>query len=76
MCASRIFTKLGHIIPLWEGKNPMYVGVIRSKVKVTVTINRILTTWSFPHYNFSSVYPPPTARHAQSHNTARLETVV
>jgi hypothetical protein len=52
----RIFTKLGHIIPLWKGKNPMYFGVIRSKVKVTVTINRILTTWSFPHNNFSSVY--------------------
>jgi hypothetical protein len=52
----RIFTKHGHIIPLWKGKNPMYFGVIRSKVKVTVTINRILTTWSFPHNNFSSVY--------------------
>jgi hypothetical protein len=49
-----IFTKLGHMIPLWKGKNPIYFGVIRSKV--TVTINRILTTWSFPHDNFSSVY--------------------
>jgi hypothetical protein len=37
----RIFTKLGHMIPLWKGKDPIYVGVIRSKVKVTVTINRI-----------------------------------
>jgi len=37
----RIFTKLGHMIPLWKGKNPIYFGVIRSKVKVTVTINRI-----------------------------------
>jgi hypothetical protein len=27
--------------PLWKGKYPIYVGVIRSKVKVTVTINRI-----------------------------------
>ena len=32
----RIFTKLGHMIPLWKGKNPIYFGVIRSKVKVTV----------------------------------------
>ena len=23
-----IFTKLGHIIPLWKGKNPIYFGVI------------------------------------------------
>ena len=36
-----IFNKLGHMIPLWKGKNPIYFGVIRSKVKVTVTINRI-----------------------------------
>ena len=36
----RIFTKLGHMIPLWEGKNPIYFRVIRSKVKVTVTINK------------------------------------
>jgi hypothetical protein len=32
----RIFTKLGRMIPLWKGKNPIYFGVIRSKVKVTV----------------------------------------
>ena len=31
----RIFTKLGHMISLWKGKNPIYFGVIRSKVKVT-----------------------------------------
>jgi hypothetical protein len=31
----QIFTKLGHMIPLWKGKNPIYFGVIRSKVKVT-----------------------------------------
>jgi hypothetical protein len=37
-----IFTKLGHMIPLWKGKNLIYVGVIRSKVKVTVTINIIV----------------------------------
>jgi tetrahydromethanopterin S-methyltransferase subunit E len=39
-----------------KGKNPIYFGVIRSKVKVTITINIILTTGSFPHDNFSSVY--------------------
>jgi hypothetical protein len=37
----RIFTKLGHMIPLWKEKNPIYFRVIRSKVKVTVTINII-----------------------------------
>ena len=37
----RIFTKHGHMIPLWKGKNPIYFGVIRSKGKVTVTINII-----------------------------------
>ena len=36
-----IFNKLGHMISLWKGKNPIYFGVIRSKVKVTVTINII-----------------------------------
>ena len=36
-----IFTKLGHMIPLWKGKNPIYFGVIMSKVKGTVTINII-----------------------------------
>ena len=36
-----IFNKLGHMIPLWKGKNPIYIGVIRSKVKVTITIYRI-----------------------------------
>ena len=30
-----IFTKLGQLVPLWKGKNPIYVGVIRSKVNVT-----------------------------------------
>jgi hypothetical protein len=29
------------MIPLWKGKNPIYFGVIRSKVKVTITLNRI-----------------------------------
>jgi hypothetical protein len=37
----QIFIKLGHMIPLWKGKNPIYFGVIRSKGKVTVTINII-----------------------------------
>jgi hypothetical protein len=31
----RIFTKHYHMIPLRKGKNPIYFGVIRSKVKVT-----------------------------------------
>ena len=30
-----IFSKLDHMIALWKGKNPIYFGVIRSKVKVT-----------------------------------------
>jgi hypothetical protein len=29
------------MIALWKGKNPAYVWVIRAKVKVTVTINKI-----------------------------------
>jgi hypothetical protein len=37
----RIFTKLGHMVPLWKRKNPIYLGVIRSKGKVTVTMNII-----------------------------------
>ena len=37
----RIFTKRGRMIPLWTGKNPIYFGIIRSKVKVTITINII-----------------------------------
>jgi hypothetical protein len=28
------------MILLWKGKNPIYFGVIMSKVKVTVTINK------------------------------------
>jgi hypothetical protein len=51
-----IFTKLDHMIALWKGKNPINFGVNRSKVKVTVIINIILTTGLFPHDNFSSVY--------------------
>ena len=39
-----------------EGEEPYLFWVIRSKVMVTVTINIILITWSFPHDNFSSVY--------------------
>ena len=37
----QIYTRLGHMIPLWKGKNPIYFGIIRSKVKVTVTVNII-----------------------------------
>jgi hypothetical protein len=29
------------MIPLWKGKYPISFGVIRSKVKVTITMNRI-----------------------------------
>jgi hypothetical protein len=36
-----ILTNRGYMIPLWKGKKPRYFGVIRSKVKVTVTINII-----------------------------------
>ena len=36
-----IYTKLDHMISLSKRKNPIYFGVIRSKVKVTVTMNRI-----------------------------------
>jgi hypothetical protein len=30
------------MIALWMGKNPIYFGIIRSKVKVTITIHRIV----------------------------------
>jgi hypothetical protein len=40
------------MIPLWKGKNPKYFGVIRSKVKVTVTINIIFDL--FPRYFFGA----------------------
>ena len=43
---NRIFTKLGHMIPLW--KNPFYFGVLRSKVTITINIifdNRVVSTW-------------------------------
>jgi hypothetical protein len=37
------------MISLWKGKSPIYLGVIRAKVKVTVTIdiifdNRVVST--------------------------------
>jgi hypothetical protein len=52
-----VWTPARHtVIALWKGNNPIYLGVIRSKVKVTVTINIIFETGSFPHDNFSSVY--------------------
>ena len=40
-----IFTKLGNMIALWKGKNPIYCGIIMSKVKVTVTINKFYDNW-------------------------------
>ena len=33
----QIFTKFDHMIPLRKGKNSIYVRVIRSKFKVTIT---------------------------------------
>jgi hypothetical protein len=38
------------MIPLWNWKNPIYFGVMRSKVKVKVTINifldnRVVSAW-------------------------------
>jgi hypothetical protein len=44
------------MIALWKGKNPIYFGVISSKVKVTVTINIIFDNRVVSHDNFSSVY--------------------
>ena len=49
----QIFTKLGHMIPLWKGKNPIYVEV---KGQGHLLLIEFLTTGSFPHDNFSSVY--------------------
>ena len=51
-----IFTKLDHMIPLSKRKNPIYFGVIRSKVKVTVAMNIIFDNRVVSHDNFSSVY--------------------
>ena len=42
------------MIPLWKGKNPIYFGVIRSKV--AITINRIFDNRVVSAHNFSSVY--------------------
>jgi hypothetical protein len=47
------------MIPVWKGKNPIYFGVIRSKVKVTITINRIFDNRVVSTYivtNFCSGY--------------------
>jgi hypothetical protein len=46
-------TNLATRFPCGRGRTLFILG---SKVKVTVTINIILTTGSFPHDNFSSVY--------------------
>jgi hypothetical protein len=35
------------MIPLCKGKNPIYFGVIMSKVKVTIIINRIFDNGRF-----------------------------
>jgi hypothetical protein len=57
-----IFNKLGHMIPLWKGKNPIYFGVIRSKVKVIVTINIIFD-------NNNSVIMLPTKNYVDQPKT-------
>jgi hypothetical protein len=44
------------MFPLWKGKKSIYFGVIRSNVKVTVTINRMFDNRVVSHDNFSSVY--------------------
>jgi hypothetical protein len=44
------------MIPLSKRKNPIYFGVIRSKVKVTVAMNIIFDNRVVSHDNFSSVY--------------------
>ena len=41
----RIFTKLGHMIPLWKGKNPIYFGV---KEGLTSKIRNCLNTPNWP----------------------------
>ena len=51
------------MIALWKGKNPIYFGVIMSKVKVTVTINRIAyfvmhTFLVHPGFNEIALFPP------------------
>jgi hypothetical protein len=35
------------LIALWKGNNPIYFGIIRSKVKDTVTINRMFDNGRF-----------------------------
>jgi hypothetical protein len=67
-----IFTKLDHMIALWKGKNPIYFGIIRSKVKVTVTINDKYLKNKTKFIGRDPVGPP--TRHTQSHSY--LETGV
>jgi hypothetical protein len=55
-------TNLDHMIPLWKGKNPIYVGVIMSKVKVTVTINIIFDN-RIVDPNINRVLPLPQGNH-------------
>jgi hypothetical protein len=37
-----IFTKLGHMIPLWKGKNPIYFG----RVEINTRNYRFYLTWN------------------------------
>ena len=50
----QIFTKLGHMIPLWKGKNIFILGSLGQRSRLLYI--EFLTTGSFPHDNFSSVY--------------------
>jgi hypothetical protein len=43
-------------IKLWKEKNPIYFGVIRSKVKVTITLNRIFDNSYKPITNTAWVH--------------------
>ena len=51
-----IFNKLGHMIPLWKGKNSIFGGSLGQRSRSPLLWIEFLTTGSFPHDNFSSVY--------------------
>ena len=46
------------MIPLWKGKNPIYFGVIRSKIKVTVRPKiKNMCVYGHPTH---PIFQPPT----------------
>ena len=53
-----IFTKLGHMIPLWKGRGRtlFILGSLGQRSRSLLLCIEFLTTGSFPHDNFSSVY--------------------